>query len=74
MYFRLPQAESVHEFRAYRRCNVKIASFLFIALALLVLWAACFLLFHVASTLIHLLLMMAVIFFVGHLVRDTSTT
>lgn len=55
-------------------CNMKIGSFLFISLLLLILWAACFLMFHVASTMIHLLLMLAVIFFVGHLVKDTSTT
>jgi len=53
---------------------MKLGSFLSIALMLLVLWASCFLMFHVASALVHLLLLLAVIFFVGHLVRDTSTT
>jgi hypothetical protein len=30
--------------------------------------------FHVASVLIHMLLVVAVLFYVGHLVRDTTTT
>jgi hypothetical protein len=38
------------------------------------LWAGSFLVFHVASVLIHMLLVLAVMFYVGHLVRDTSTT
>jgi hypothetical protein len=38
-----------------------------IALLLLVLWAGGFLMFHVASALIHLLLLFAVISFVLHL-------
>ncbi len=48
--------------------------FLSISLLLAFLWIASFLLFHVASSLIHLLLVVAVLFFVGHLVKDTSTT
>jgi Family of unknown function (DUF5670) len=48
--------------------------FLIISLLLLIVWAGGFLMFHVASGLIHLLLLMAVIFLVAHLVRDTSTT
>jgi len=51
-----------------------LGPFLIISLSLLILWAGGFLMLHVASTLIHLLLMMAVIFFVAHLVRNTSTT
>ena len=47
--------------------------FLMTSLVLLALWADS-LMFHVASSLIHLLLLMAVMFFVAHLVRDTSTT
>jgi len=48
--------------------------FLSISLLLGSVWAASFLLFHVASSMVHLLLVVAVLFFVGHLVRDTSTT
>ena len=48
--------------------------FLSISLWLGFVWAASFLLFHVASSLVHLLLVVAVLFFVGHLVKDTSTT
>ena len=44
-----------------------------IALALVILWACSFLLFHVASVLIHMLLVVAVLFYVGYIVRDTST-
>jgi Family of unknown function (DUF5670) len=40
-----------------------------IALVLLVLWALGFFAFHVASGLIHLLLVIAVIVFVVHLVQ-----
>lgn len=52
---------------------MRLGPFLVISLLLLTLWAS-FLMFHVTSVLIHLLLLMAVIFFVGHLVRNTSTT
>jgi hypothetical protein len=38
-----------------------------IALLLMILWAGSFLMFHVASALIHLLLLFAVISFVLHL-------
>jgi hypothetical protein len=48
--------------------------FLAIAMLLVIFWAESFLLLHVASTLIHLLLVVAVLFFVGHLVKDTTTT
>jgi len=45
-----------------------------ISLLLIILWAGSFLIFHVASVLIHMLLVLAVMFYVGHLVRDTTTT
>jgi hypothetical protein len=44
-----------------------------ISLALVILWACSFLMFHVASVLIHMLLVVAVLFYVGYLVRDAST-
>ena len=47
--------------------------FLVIALLLLVLWAGGFLMFHVASGLIHLLLLVAVVSFVAHLITGTRT-
>jgi hypothetical protein len=53
---------------------MKLAPFLKISLLLLVVWAGSFLMFHVASVMIHMLLVLAVMFFVGHLVRDASTT
>jgi hypothetical protein len=54
--------------------NMKLEPFLKISLLLGVLWAGSFLLFHVASVLIHMLLVVAVLFYVGHLVREGSTT
>ena len=46
--------------------------FLLVALLLLILWAGAFLMFHVASGLIHLLLLFAVISFVAHLFTGAS--
>jgi hypothetical protein len=53
---------------------MKLELFLKISLLLGILWAGSFLVFHVASVLIHMLLVVAVLFYVGHLVRDTTTT
>jgi hypothetical protein len=47
--------------------------YLVIALLLLIMWAGGFLMFHVASGLIHLLLLLAVISFVAHLVMGART-
>jgi len=44
-----------------------------IAFLLLLMWAGGFLLFHVASGLIHLLLLFAVISFVVHFITGTKT-
>jgi hypothetical protein len=53
---------------------MKLEPFLKISLLLLILWVGSFLVFHVASVLIHMLLVLAVMFYVGHLVRDASTS
>lgn len=50
---------------------MRFGPFLVIAFLLLILWAGGFLMFHVASGLIHLLLLFAVISFVLHLVTGT---
>jgi len=50
---------------------MRFGPFLVIALLLLVMWAGGFLMFHMASGLIHLLLLFAVISFVAHLVLGT---
>jgi Family of unknown function (DUF5670) len=50
---------------------MRFGPFLVIAFLLLILWAGGFLMFHVASGLIHLLLLFAVISFVAHLVMGT---
>jgi Family of unknown function (DUF5670) len=47
--------------------------FLGLAVVLLVLWLLGFLAFHVASGLIHLLIILAVISFVVHYMRGRST-
>lgn len=47
---------------------MRFGPFLLIAFLLLILWAGGFLMFHVASGLIHLLLLFAVISLVVHLV------
>jgi hypothetical protein len=53
---------------------MKLEPFLKISLLLGSIWAGSFLVFHVASVMIHMLLVLAVLFYVGHLVRDASTT
>jgi len=53
---------------------MRFGPFMVIALLLLILWAGGFLVFHVASGLIHLLLLFAVISFVAHLVMGSSAT
>jgi hypothetical protein len=53
---------------------MRLEPFLKISLLLLIVWAASFLVFHIASVMIHMLLVLAVLFYVGHLVRDASTT
>ncbi len=52
---------------------MRFGPFLIIALLLLILWAGGFLMFHVASGLIHLLLLFAVISFVAHLLMGART-
>jgi len=53
---------------------MKLEPFLTISLLLVIFWAGSFLVFDVASVMIHVLLVLAVMFFVGHLVRNASTT
>jgi hypothetical protein len=53
---------------------MKPEAFLKISLLLGMVWVGSFLVFHVANVLIHMLLVAAVLFYVGHLVRDESTT
>jgi hypothetical protein len=52
---------------------MRFGPFLVIALLLLILWAGGFLMFHVASGLIHLLLLFAVISLVLHFVMGSRT-
>jgi hypothetical protein len=52
---------------------MRFGPFLVIAFLLLILWAGGFLMFHVASGLIHLLLLFAVISFVAHLLMGART-
>ena len=50
--------------------------FVFLGLALLMFfaWIGAFIVFHIAAALIHLLLLLAIIFFVVHLVSGRRTT
>jgi hypothetical protein len=52
---------------------MRFGPFMVSALLLLLLWAGGFLMFHVASGLIHLLLLFAVVSFVVHLVTGSRT-
>ncbi|HEY1659133.1 MAG TPA: lmo0937 family membrane protein [Candidatus Sulfotelmatobacter sp.] len=52
---------------------MRFGPFLVIALLLLIVWAASFLMFHIASGLIHLLLLLAIISFVVHLFTGSKT-
>ena len=52
---------------------MRLGPFMVIAVLLLLLWAGGFLMFHVASGLIHLLLLFAVVSFVVHLVTGSRT-
>jgi Family of unknown function (DUF5670) len=52
---------------------MRFGPFMVIAFLLLLMWVGGFLLFHVASGLIHLLLLFAVISFVVHFITGTRT-
>lgn len=45
---------------------------LYIAIVLIILWLLGWLLFHVAGALIHLVIVVAVIFFIWHLIRGRT--
>jgi hypothetical protein len=51
---------------------MRLGPFLVISMWMFVLWAGAFVMFDVSSVLIHVLLLLAVLFLVGHMVRDTS--
>jgi fatty acid desaturase len=51
---------------------MRFSAFLAIFMVLLLLWAGGFLVYHVASALIHLLLVFALVFFVMHVVRGVA--
>jgi hypothetical protein len=53
---------------------MRLGPFLVFSLLLLILWVGCFVMFHIASAMIHLLLLLAVVFFVVHLVLGARTT
>jgi hypothetical protein len=57
----------------FSEAKMRFGPFLVISLLLLILWAGGFLMFHVASALIHLLLLFAVIAFVAHLLTGART-
>lgn len=45
---------------------------LYIAIVLIILWLLGWLLFHVAGALIHLVIVVALIFFIWHLIRGRT--
>jgi len=51
---------------------VKFSAFLALFLVLLLLWAGGFLVYHIASALIHVLLLLALVFLVIHVVRSIA--
>ena len=51
---------------------MKFSAFLAICLVLVLLWVGGFVVFHVASLLMHLLLFFAVIFLILHVIRGIS--
>jgi uncharacterized membrane protein len=53
---------------------MKPGLFLAISILLLVLWVASIAMLHVASLMVHLLLLLAVLFLAGYLVEGTTTT
>ena len=53
---------------------MRVGPFLLIALLLLIMWLGGFLMFHIASGLIHLLLLFALISFVAHLFSGARAT
>ena len=57
----------------FRGGKMRFGPFMVIALLLLLMWAGGFLMFHVASGLIHLLLLFAVVSFVVHLATGSRT-
>jgi hypothetical protein len=54
--------------------KMKCGSFLAISIVLLVAWIGSVAMLHVASLMVHLLLLLAVLFLAGHLVEGTTTT
>jgi hypothetical protein len=70
----LPYKRTVQWKWAYaKEGEMRFGPFLLIALLLIIMWAGGFLMFHVASGLIHLLLLLAVISFVAHLFAGART-
>ncbi len=53
---------------------MKSNGFLVISILLLILWCAGQWMIHEGSLMVNLLLLLAVLFLTGHLVRDTTTT
>jgi hypothetical protein len=51
---------------------MKLEHFFRISLLLFTLWAASLLVFHTVNVTVHMLLVLAVMFYVGHLLRHTS--
>jgi hypothetical protein len=68
----MPHTVATLQRQKNQRQRMRPGLFLVIAMLLLIVWAGSFLMLHMASVLIHLLLLLSVLFLGGHLVRDTS--
>jgi hypothetical protein len=69
-----PRVDSpLHADFTIREAQMRFGPLLIVALLLLFVWAGSFLMFHVASGLIHLLLLFAVISFIAHLFTGSRT-
>jgi hypothetical protein len=60
--------------RAGEGITMNFGPFLLIAIVLLLAWAGGFLMFHAASALIHVLLLLAVLSFIFHFITGRRTT
>lgn len=71
--YKLYAATDRHNHMSPRGNLMNLGPFLLIAIVLLLAWAGGFLIFHVASALIHLLLVLAILSLVFHFVTGRRT-
>jgi hypothetical protein len=72
-YNRSAAADGTLKLRAGEGVVMRLGPFLLIAILLLLAWGGGFLMFHVASGLIHLLLVLAILSFLFHFLTGRRT-